>query len=412
MSDTASGVGTALREIRERRGLTRHELADRAGVSVPTIQALEQHPERGARMATLHRLATALGVRTSELLRTRRPMSTVDVEERATALLGIRAALSTNPRLSGTPIHAVDTDEAPSLRRLHTDTALATRAYHEDRYDVLLETLPQLIADCRVVMRATTGHERDQAYAALGSALRVAGRGLKQVSEHDLAVTAFEQSITASDHGGDAAGAAHSVSLLAQTFMRQRRVAEAADMCIAAAEAIRPRDRGADTAVLDSWGTLLSTAAAAATRDGRGEVDDLLAEATHAAQLLPPHRWEATETRGCAEFGPNKVETVTAECAMIQDRPQVVLDIARRVPRTAPLAPSTLHRHRLDVALAELRSGRAARAAEIIADVKQDAPRWLAQQRYGRDIVTELIEKRRRLSPVLASLADTVGVPV
>jgi transcriptional regulator with XRE-family HTH domain len=56
----------ALKELREARFLTQAELAERSGVSRPTIARIEQ--EGGARFVTIRKLAEALGVTPNELV--------------------------------------------------------------------------------------------------------------------------------------------------------------------------------------------------------------------------------------------------------------------------------------------------------------------------------------------------------
>ena len=57
-----------LRELRQRRVLTLHELEERSGVSYNTIWRLE-NGRTGAQPRTIRKLATALGVEPEELVR-------------------------------------------------------------------------------------------------------------------------------------------------------------------------------------------------------------------------------------------------------------------------------------------------------------------------------------------------------
>lgn len=60
-----------LRTVRERMFLTRHELAERSGVSYHNIVRLELGG--GARITTVRKLAHALAVEPAELVRQERP---------------------------------------------------------------------------------------------------------------------------------------------------------------------------------------------------------------------------------------------------------------------------------------------------------------------------------------------------
>lgn len=59
-------VGLALRLVRERRGWTREELAEKAGLRAGLVQGFEERPESGS-LRTLGRLVDALGVALGEL---------------------------------------------------------------------------------------------------------------------------------------------------------------------------------------------------------------------------------------------------------------------------------------------------------------------------------------------------------
>ncbi len=59
---------TKLRELRQRRVLTLHELEERSGVSYNTIWRLE-NGRTGAQPRTIRKLAAALGVEAEELVK-------------------------------------------------------------------------------------------------------------------------------------------------------------------------------------------------------------------------------------------------------------------------------------------------------------------------------------------------------
>lgn len=61
-------VGKKLRALREKQGLTRVQLAVRAGVAPETIEAVEIKEGREPSLETLRRLARALGVQPAALI--------------------------------------------------------------------------------------------------------------------------------------------------------------------------------------------------------------------------------------------------------------------------------------------------------------------------------------------------------
>lgn len=61
-------LGNAIRAARERRGMTREELGERAGLPWKSVRNWEQNRTQ-PQLAALARLAAALGVRADDLLR-------------------------------------------------------------------------------------------------------------------------------------------------------------------------------------------------------------------------------------------------------------------------------------------------------------------------------------------------------
>lgn len=54
-------MGYRIKEIREKKGMTQEELAEKSGVSRVTISGLESGKEKNASSKTLLKLASALG---------------------------------------------------------------------------------------------------------------------------------------------------------------------------------------------------------------------------------------------------------------------------------------------------------------------------------------------------------------
>ena len=63
-----AAFGRKVAAMRQKRGMTQDQLADKTGLSIDTIGAVEQG-RRWARLTTLHKLAKALGVTTDELFK-------------------------------------------------------------------------------------------------------------------------------------------------------------------------------------------------------------------------------------------------------------------------------------------------------------------------------------------------------
>lgn len=57
-----------IRRIRKERGFSQEELAEKSGVSRPTISNLENNPDAITTTDTLQKIAVALGVKVSDFL--------------------------------------------------------------------------------------------------------------------------------------------------------------------------------------------------------------------------------------------------------------------------------------------------------------------------------------------------------
>ncbi len=62
-------LGPVLRRLREKKGLTMQQLADRAGVTDAYIAMLETGKRKNPSLATLRRIAKALKVKVGDLLK-------------------------------------------------------------------------------------------------------------------------------------------------------------------------------------------------------------------------------------------------------------------------------------------------------------------------------------------------------
>jgi hypothetical protein len=105
-------------------------------------------------------------------------------------------------------------------------------------------------------------------------------------------------------------------------------------------------------------------------------------------------------------FGPMTVAMVNAENAMIQDQPDLVLKLGGQLTKGTYPVPRNWNRHRLDVAHAYVAIRQHGEAIRILQQVKSAAPEWLTQQRYARDILAQMIGRRRTLTTDMRELAD------
>jgi hypothetical protein len=363
-------------------------------VSYSLIRQIERGDRETTRLATGRKLAVALGVPTSVL------MTTGDAdgpwEDTEVSWEPVRRALFTvqDDRDDGEPVPGPDEVEAAML-------ALQP-ALSANRYAEVAAVLPGLIVDAK----SMTGNGIVRTRRA--EVLNLTGWLMVQTRQWDAAEGALRMSI---DAAGDKLTAAAAVNTISWLWLRQGRLDDARDLSLKWADDIEPRFSWATVAELSLWGRLYLTVANAAVRDNRPdeaeEALDLAALAGHriGREILSDRSTTRT-------FGPWTVEMIRAESASISEQPDRTLAIARTIPPGAFLPVSASRcRHRLDVANALAQLRRQPQALAVLVGLRRDAPEWLVQQRYARDIVTGIIRRRRALSSELRELADFLRVP-
>jgi hypothetical protein len=64
------------------------------------------------------------------------------------------------------------------------------------------------------------------------------------------------------------------------------------------------------------------------------------------------------------------------------------------------------NRHSLDVAEAHVMLRHYGEAFDVLRKVREDAPEWIVNQRFARDILKRIIDRRRTLTPEMREFAD------
>lgn len=383
-------IGSRLRDVRKRRGLTQRDIATASGVSLSLVRKLEQGEVQDTRMETARKLAAALRVPTTCLLqRDAEPADTPTTDRWAP----VRAALFAPPTQAP--------EEEPTADGIADALTATDPLLAADRFTDIAVLLPGLLRDAD----ALTDPEGRAARVRL---LQLTGWLLTQTRQYEAAAVALDR---ASDDASDRLQDAATVNTRCWLLLRQGRLDEARTLATRWADDLEPRMSRATPAELAAWGGMLLRVSAASVRDNRpGEAEDSLRLARSAAVALGREHRGADPVR---TFGPATVALKTAEAAAVTDRPDRVLSLAARIP-TGGLRPtsSNRNRHLLDVASAHTTMRHYGEAVEVLSDVCRVAPEWLPQQRYARDILGRIIARRRTLTPQMRTLADAVGVPV
>ncbi|MFD7844516.1 helix-turn-helix domain-containing protein [Nocardia sp. NPDC059764] len=378
-------LGQRLQSVRKRRGLTQRELAANSTVSVSLIRKIEQGERDDTRIETLRRLAVALGC----------PL---------TALIGPApsAPESRDGELWAATTRAIDAPrpdvavEPQTEQAVAESLAAAVRFYHDNRYELLARVLPDLVDasdSVSPVLRARI--------------LQLTGSVMVQTRQLGTARRVLDRALAAAQASDDLLDAASVVVTLCWLLLVERRFQQVDDLAIGWADRIEPRISTATERELSTWGWLLLRGSAAAIRDNRpDDADDMMRFAQSAAVAVK------REPRGYQDywtiFGPATVAMKRVENAVIDDRPDLALQLAQDVPPGLRPTSDNRNRHLLDLAQAHLDLARPDPALDILLRLSGEARPWLIEQRLAKDLLARLIGRRRTLTPEMRALADLI----
>ena len=387
--------GERLRSVRKRRGLTQRELAAASGISVSLVRKIEQGERTDTRLETLRKLAVALNVRTSTLQGSQADTEHADART-SDIWEPVRRALATpNPA-------AVPDDDRPTNEGVHASYRSLMPMIDAHQYQEIAAFLPQLLRDA-------DGLTDDEGRAIRARLLSLTGWMLTQNRQFDIATMTLDRAVDAAPERGIAVGA---VNVAVWSHLRQGHLDAARELAVRWADDIEPRFSRASATQLALWGRLWLYVANVGVRDNSpGGTDDALSLARAAASRIG--REVLYDPNPNRLFGPVTVAQITAECAVIAERPAEAIAIAEGLPTDvlSPMAAGRL-RHRLDVANAHTQLRQYGEAVHTLAEVRSVAPEWLTQQRYARDILGRVVSERRTLTPEMRELADAVRLPL
>ncbi|MFG2225400.1 helix-turn-helix domain-containing protein [Streptomyces sp. NPDC048644] len=383
-------IGSRLREVRKRRGLTQRGLAEASTVSLSLIRLLEQEKVARTRVETAHKLAAALRITTSSLLeRDDEPPQADTTEHWRPLQLAVQVAVPAQAQ-----------GEEATVQGVRALLPAVRGAYFGSRLGELSELLAPLLRD------ADTLGDSSQARGLRAHLLQIAGSVLTQVRQFDAAETALQRAL---DDAPDRLRGASVITTWSWLLVRQGKLRASRELATRWADDAEPRMSRATPEELAAWGWLLLQASAANLRDNRhGEAEDTMRLARAVAVMTGRELPRGSDR--LATWGPVTVGYKAAERHIVLDQPDKVLVLAGK--KGSQRSSTEYHRHRLDVAKAHLMLRQYGEAVDTLSEVRLAAPEWLSSQRYAQDILADVVAKRRTLTPEMRDLADALAVPL
>ncbi|MBV9012719.1 MAG: helix-turn-helix transcriptional regulator [Pseudonocardiales bacterium] len=379
-----STIGERIRRLRKKVGMTQDELAAAAGVSTDLIRKLEQGQRHTASLASLSRIARALGVSIAALLGPAPPAASA--EQHQPQIIAIRDALTSVDDILG----ELDDVDAPDLAELAHAVAHAWGMYWACRYTTLAAMLPRLLTDTRAATHAATAAEAGRAADLAAQVHQITARTLVQFDKADLGHVAAREALRLAGRAGDPLRLAAVREVLGFVLVRQGRYDDAERVAVVTATQLEPTGQ-VSTAHWSVYGGLLLRRATSAARQGRsGTATDLLTEAAEATQQTGGNRIDYD-----LRFGPSFLVMQSTDCAVVTGDYVAAAEASRRMPRGSALPLVSRSRHLADVAHAQLRLGRIQAAESTLLTMERAAPEWTALHRLPRVLVGELLTRGR-----------------
>jgi transcriptional regulator with XRE-family HTH domain len=379
-------LGDRIRSIRKRRGLSQRELAATSGVSLSLIRKLEQGELADTSRETLRKLATAMHITTMTLAHG--PHDETPTTDNLSKWEPVRRALAGQ---------ADPATEEPTLEAVTSAVAELMPVFRANRYTDVLPHLPALIRDAYLL--GSDGR------AVRAKVLNMAGTLLTHTHQYDIAELALAQALDDAEDRFEGSAVAHNLTWL---MIRRGELDRCTQLATQWADQLEPRFSRATHREIASWGWMLIRIAMSAVRDNQPGLAHDAMRLAHAAATIVGQEFQPAGDF-LRPFGPLMVVAKTAELAMIEDKPDRVLALHQTIPLPSVRPDSdNWNRHLLDVSNAYLRLGQMSESVGTLQRIHRQAPEWLVEQRYAREVVAALVERRRTLTPEMRELADAV----
>ncbi|KOG21820.1 helix-turn-helix domain-containing protein [Streptomyces viridochromogenes] len=397
--------GQRVQILRERRGMTRAQLADFIGVSPHTLKKIENGQQQAPGLDMVMRIAEALRVRDLADL-TGLPDMHVDlfVGPGHPRLAAVKAAIDNFALTSSI--------EPPPVAHVEARLARAWTARHaaKNHREEIGKLLPDLIRDAQALVRhADSGNERRRAQSLLAQTYSLSQFFIAYQPDASLLWRVAERGMVAAQDSGDPHAIGVAAWLLAQAHRDSgARHFDAADAInVEAVRFLEPLLPDADDDVLAIAGALeFELGYTAARRRETGTAWRHWDKANDMAARLPGGYYHPITSFSQAIMGAHAV-TVAVE---LHQGGESVRQAARADEVTIPSRPRRA-RHRIEEARGYQLDAQPDVAIATLEKAYRAAPETIAYNGYARRIILEEVEskqapRRRRAS----QLAVEIGI--
>ncbi|WP_308181757.1 helix-turn-helix transcriptional regulator [Streptomyces sp. DH20] len=397
--------GQRVQILRERRGMTRAQLADLVGVSPHTLKKIENGQQKEPGLPMVLRIAEALRVRDLADL-TGHPDMHVNlfVGPGHPRLAAVRAAVDSFALASSV--------EPPPTAHLEARLHAAWRARHQapNHREVIGRLLPDLIRDAQALVRhADSSTDRRKAQALLAETYSLSQFFIAYQPDASLLWRVAERGMVAAQDSGDPHAIGVAAWLLAQAHRDSGpRHFDAADAVnLEAVRFLEPLLPDASDDVLAIAGALeFELGYTAARRRETGTAWRHWDKANDMAARLPADYYHPVTSFSQAVMGAHAV-TVAVE---LHQGGESVRQAARADEVTIPSRPRRA-RHRIEEARAYQLDAQPDAAIATLEKAHRAAPETIAYNGYARRLILEEVESKQAARRRRASeLAMEIGL--
>ncbi len=399
--DPALPVGKRIKQLRERRGLSRAVVAGLCGRSESWLKKIEQGTRQAVRLPMLLRLAEVLRVDDlTELTGQHVPLAVYGKPtHEATPML--QQVMMTYP-LGAVP--AVDADRLPSVSELQGRRDDAVTLWRTSRYPraEVGALLPSLLMQTQQTVRVLVGAQRPAAEAVLAGTYLLVQKFLSYQPVPELVFLAADRGMMAALEADDPVAIARSAWYLARVFQDSGQLDRAERVVKDTAELLRPGLDGGSTEYRAMWGSMqLAMGMTAACDYDFGtawRVWDMAEEIARSLGEDYCHPWNG--------FGPVDMQVKGVSIDVALGRYGDAARRAETIEVDSIRSPSSRSRYLVEVA-----RGYLARRDDV-SKAYQESPEMVKHGQFGRGVTQELVERNHSMvKSDVRALADKIGLP-
>jgi transcriptional regulator with XRE-family HTH domain len=372
------------------------DLAEMTGLSLPTVQQVEQ--DKRLTLPTLMKIAAALRVDTSVILGQQEPRRAMQHEDRTTMR---NLSVAVHDTAVGVLPADVVVPSADDLRRM---IARCWDLYWKGRYVEAGAVASLLLTEAGAHLHAQSADTQAEAWTFLCDAYRLAAYVANLMGSRDLAYAAIGHAQHAADRTADDMRGPLVASGRAWIYLRDARLDEALALAEKAALDIEPRFSSATMGQLVAYGSHVNFAAVVASRMGnKDRATDYLSQ-SHAtgARMGAEHRAHGTL------FGPVSATTQAVGVNVALGQTGKALTLIDSIRDVSTLSEAAQNRYAMDKAMAQADAKMWDASLDTLEGALVAAPDWARHQTLPSVIVQKVgrasTARLRRVSKLIGAV--------